>query len=116
MATYTKNLLSESTDGRSILVELSASPGNLIHTAVGSVTGADEVWLYASNPTTADSILTLNWGTSGNRDEMFKIVIQAYAGPILIIPGLVLNNSAQIYCRSSTLSGITITGYVNRIS
>ena len=116
MATFTKNLLSQSASGESILIELSASPGRLLHTAVPTATGADEIWLYASNSSESDCILTLNWGTSGTRDTLARIVIQAYAGPILIIPGLVLNSSASIYAYASTLSAVNMVGYVNRIS
>lgn len=115
MPTYTKNLLSESVSGESILIELSASPGRLIHTATNAP-GLDEIWLYASNNTVFDAILTLNWGTSGARDLISRINIQAYTGPVLIMPGLVLNSSAKIYAYANTLSSINILGYVNRIS
>lgn len=112
MATYTKHVLSQSVSGESILIELSASPGNLLHTA----STTDEVWLYASNNTTADCILTLNWGTSGDRDLVSKVAIQAYAGPILLIPGLVLTSGASVYAYTSALSSVNILGYVNRIT
>ena len=46
MATYTKRLLSGSTNGRPIKVAATATPGTTIHTAVTGTTDFDEVWIY----------------------------------------------------------------------
>jgi hypothetical protein len=116
MATFSKLPLSQSTDGKSVVVSLSSTPGNLVHTAVNTTTGCDEVWLYAMNNTTYDSLLTIYWGGSANSDMIGKINIQAYTGTTLISPGLILNNSSPIYTSAQYPSAISLIGYVNRIS
>ena len=62
MATYSKELLSGSTNGKGILVAATATAGTLIHTAVSGSTDLDEIWLYAVNSSDADVKLTLEWG------------------------------------------------------
>jgi len=49
MATFTKALLSGSTQGKGIKVVATASTGTTIHTTGTSSTTVDEVWLYAYN-------------------------------------------------------------------
>ena len=62
MATYSKTILSGSTDGRGILVTATATAGTLIHTGSATATTLDEIWLYAVNSDAADVKLTLEWG------------------------------------------------------
>ena len=47
MATFTKKILSGSTDGKSIKVAATATAGTTIHTGSATVTTLDEVWIYA---------------------------------------------------------------------
>ena len=54
MATYSKTILSGSTDGRGILVTATATAGTLIHTGSATATTLDEIWLYAVNSDAAD--------------------------------------------------------------
>jgi hypothetical protein len=70
MATFSKQLLSGSTDGRQIKVAATASSGTTIHTASSTTTVFDEVWLYATlnNPfsaalTVSNKALTSNVAT-----------------------------------------------------
>ena len=70
MATFSKQLLSGSTDGRAIKVVQTASAGTLIHTASSTTTTFDEIWLYAqlNNPfsaalTVSNKALTSNVAT-----------------------------------------------------
>ena len=53
MATFSKQLLSGSTNGRPIAVSASATPGTIIHTSQSGTSGIDEVWLYATNTSTS---------------------------------------------------------------
>ena len=62
MATYSKIVLSESTDGVGILVDDDATAGKLIHEGSGTAADYDEVWIYASNISAADKKLTIEWG------------------------------------------------------
>jgi len=62
MATFTKTLLSGSTNGKAILVAATATPGTTIHTAVAGTSSLDEIWLYAVNSSNSDVKLTIEWG------------------------------------------------------
>ena len=115
MATYSKQLLSGSTNGRSIAVSATATPGTLIHTAT-SVSGAlDEIWLYADNNTASPVKLTVEFGGATTADQI-EITIAGESGLILISPGLILNGGTVVRSFCGTSSAISVVGYVNRIS
>ena len=118
MATYSRILLSGSTNGRAIVVVATATPGTAIHTAVTGTTSFDELYLWASNITTATATLTLEWGgVTDPGDHMVKAFsIPANSPPIPIATGQVLNNALLVKAFSGTASAINITGYVNRIA
>ena len=68
--TFSKTILSGSTDGRGIKVDATASSGKLIHTGSTSTSVQDEIWLYAqlNNPfsaalTVSNKALTSNVAT-----------------------------------------------------
>lgn len=70
MATFSKQILSGSTDGKAILVTATATAGTTIHTASSTTTTLDEVWIYAqlNNPfsaalTVSNKALTSNVAT-----------------------------------------------------
>ena len=113
MASFSKLLLSGSTNGKGIKISNTATPGNLIHTAVAGTSSFDEVWLYATNTSSFDAFLTIEFG-----DTLSNIVIpiQAYQGLFLIVPGLILQNSLTINAFANITNIISIHGYVNRIS
>jgi hypothetical protein len=52
MATFSKIVLSGSTDGRMIKVAATATAGTTIHTGSATATTFDEIWLYAVNSDT----------------------------------------------------------------
>ena len=54
MATFSKTILSGSTDGRGIKVAATATAGPLIHTGSATATTLDEFWLYAVNTSASD--------------------------------------------------------------
>ena len=74
MATFSKELLSTSTDGRAIKVAATATAGTLIHTGSTTATTIDEVWLYAVNSDTTDRKLTLEWGGVTVPDDLIEII------------------------------------------
>jgi hypothetical protein len=120
MPTYTKIPLSQSPIGAGIIVTSSGVPGNFLHASQNNSVDLDEVWLYANNTGAADAVLTLYWGATGASNVLGPIIIQAYSGPTLVSPGLVLEGSGStasvIYGISSAPSGISMYGYVNRIT
>lgn len=121
MATYTKMLLSGSTNGLYVNVANTASPGSTIHTAVSGTSSLDEIWIYATNDYTLDAVLTIEWGgvhdggmTNG---PGILMTIPAKSGPILVIPGLLLQNSLVIKAYTAGGSNVVrLYGYVHRIT
>jgi hypothetical protein len=115
MATFTKTLLSGSTNGKAILVSATATPGTTIHTAVEGTSSLDEIWLYAVNSSGADVKLTIEWGETTAPNGNIELTIPGESGLILAIPGLLLQNSLVVKAFASAASVICIHGYVNRI-
>lgn len=119
MATFSKQILSGSTDGKAIKVAATASSGTTIHTASTTTTTLDEVWLYAQNTSTSAVKLTIQWGGTATPDDDIELTVGAESGLILVIPGLILKgNSTALVVRAfaATTNVITISGYVNRIT
>ena len=119
MATFSKELLSASTDGRAIKVAATATAGTLIHTGSTTATTIDELWLYAMNTDSADRKLTMEWGGVTVPDDLIEITIGAEAGLVLVAPGLLIKgNSTALLVRAfaATANVVDIHGYVNRIT
>jgi hypothetical protein len=118
MADFTKEELSESTDGRCINVGATGTAGTLIHTSQAG-TGTDnydEVYLYAVNTSEADVHLTLEWGADTDPDDLIVLPVSSKVGLALITPGLVLQNSLTVRAFATVEDVVNICGFVNRIS
>lgn len=116
MATFSKQLLSGSTNGRGIKVAATATAGTLIHTAVTGTSAEDEIWLYAHNTSAASVKLTLEWGGTTSPDDHIEVSIPAEgAGLILVAPGILLQNGLVVRAFAATANVLNIFGYVNRI-
>ncbi len=118
MATFSRLLLSGSTNGRNIPVVATATPGTAIHTAVTGTTSFDELYLWAANVTAAAATLTIGWGGVLDPGDhiTYAYSISANSPPVPIVTGQVLNNALLVKAFSGTASAINITGYVNRIA
>lgn len=119
MATFTKTILSGSTDGKAIKVAATGTPGTTIHTGSSTATTLDEVWIYAQNTDTTDRKLTIQWGGTTSPDDDIEYTVKAENGLYLIIPGLILKGNATplvVRAFAATANVITISGYVNRIT
>ena len=117
MATFSKVLLSGSTQGKAIKVVQTATAGTTIHTAVSGTSSIDEVWLYAHNTSASGVKLTLEWGEATAPDGHIEITIGAEGtGLILVAPGIPLQNGLVIRAFAGTANVINIFGYVNRIA
>lgn len=119
MATFTKNILSGSTDGRAVLVAATASPGTTIHTGSSTASTIHEVWLYASNPDTVQHTLTVEWGGTTSPNDIIKLYLPAESGLTIVAPGLLIKGNAtplvvRAFC--DTTNKVAITGYVNEIA
>lgn len=113
--TFTKRILSGSTDGMPIKVVATASTGTTIHTAVsGTIAGTyDEIWLYAFNSDSSTRVLTIEFGDTTAPDHNIVMSIPPQQGLQLIVPGLLLQNSKVITAFASVANVVTVSGFVN---
>ena len=119
MATFSKQVLSGSTDGRPIKIAATSSPGTTIHTGSTTATTIDEIWLYAQNTDTVGRKLTVEWGGTSSPDDLLELTVPAESGLVLVSPGLIIKGNATalvVRAFAATANVITIVGYVNRIS
>lgn len=117
MATFSKQLLSGSTNGKAIKVAATATAGTLIHTAASGTSTIDEIWLYAHNTSASAVKLTIEWGEATAPDGHIEINIGAEGtGMVLVAPGIPLQNSLVVRAFAGTANVINIFGYVNRIA
>ena len=118
MATYSKIVLSGSTDGRGILIDDDATAGKTVHTGSGTATTYEEVWIYAANYDSSDRKLTIEWGSAAAGD-IIEQTIATEAGLVLVIPGLIIKGNATplvVAAFAATTSSIQLFGYVNQIT
>jgi hypothetical protein len=119
MATFSKQILSGSTDGKAIKVAATATAGTTIHTGSSTATTLDEVWIYAVNTSASDVKLTIEWGGVASPDDHIEYTVKAENGLYLIVPGLILKGNATplvVRAFAATANVITLSGYVNRIT
>ena len=120
MATYSKVILSGSTQGKAIKVAATSSAGTTIHSTGTSATIEDEIWLYAYNSSSVAVTLTIQFGGTTAVDNDIKLSIPATSGLTLVVPGLILTGTGSaantVAAYAATTNVITISGYVNRIA
>ena len=119
MATFSKEKLSASTDGRAVLAVATATPGTLVHTGSTTVATLHEVWLYAVNTSATAVKLTIEWGGVTAPNDHIEFTVPAESGLYLIVPGLLIKGNATallVRAFAATASVISIHGYVNVIA
>lgn len=118
MATYSKVLLSGSTQGRLIKVTQTATAGTTIHATGTSATILDEVTLFAVNTDTTDRKLTIEFGGTTSPDDLIEVTIPAESGLVTVCAGLPLSGSgvAGVTVRAFAASAnvVNVGGFVNR--
>ena len=119
MATFTKKILSGSTDGKAIKVVQTATAGTTIHTAGSGSTNRDEIWLYAVNSSASSVKLTIEWGEATAPDGNIERSVAAESGLVLVVPGLLIKGNATplvVKAFAGTTNVILLHGYVNQIT
>ena len=117
MATFSKRLLSGSTDGKAVKVTGTGTGSTVtVHTAVTGTTNLDEIWIYANNTSASSVKLTLEWGTATAADGNIELSVAAESGLVLVTAGLLLQNSLVVKAFAGTADVILLHGYVNRIT
>ena len=120
MATYSKSILSGSTNGRAVLVNTTVSNTCVVHTGSTNTSVQHEVWLYAQNTDTTDRKLTIEFGGVTSPNDLIEQTVTAEGGLILVVPGLVLTGNSstapRITAFAATANVVTLHGFVNIIS
>ena len=118
MATFSKQLLSGSTNGKGIKIAATATAGTAIHTATAGTSNLDEVWLWAWNSDTVERLLTIEFGGVTDPDNLVEIPIPPSSSddPKLVIPGWLLQNGLAIAGFAAATNVVVVYGYVNRIT
>jgi len=119
MATFSKQTLSGSTDGRGILVAATATAGTTIHTGSSTASVIDEVWLYAVNTSASNVKLTVEYGGTSAPSDLIEFTVPAEAGLYLVVPALLIKGNATplvVRAFAATTNVIVVHGYINRIS
>ena len=115
MAAYSKLTLSGSVNGQPIAINTTASSvATPLHTSTPSVTAYDEIYLYASNQTADNLLLTICWGNTGSANQIITSV-NAQSGRTLVCDGMLLNNGLTAYAFTTSTGSLLIDGFVNRI-
>lgn len=111
MAIFSKEILSGSTNGKSIQVSATViGSANTIHTA--HATATDEIWIYAFNNDTISRALTIII----DGQEVSVVGIPAKEGLVQVIPGLPVTNSLILAAFAEVTNIIYVSGWVNRIT
>ena len=117
MPTMSKEILSGSTNGRGIIVTQTTSGAAVtIHTATsgGSNTDIDEIFIYASNPTSTQRLLTIEFGGATVPDDQIAVQVPAHT-TMLVVPGLIMRAGLELRAFCSDNASVTLHGFVNRI-
>lgn len=114
--TYSKHILSGSTNGRPIAITHTAATGTTIHTTLSGTLEIDEIYLWATNLSTATNPnqFTLEFGgTSGSDNIRYTL---PPGETIMISPGFPLQNALVVKAFATSSTVINVVGYVNRLT
>jgi hypothetical protein len=114
MATFTKQILSGSVNGRQIPIAVSSSVTE-IHTAVAGETNMDEIYLYVTNNNSASISCSILWGGMEAAD-LTSFVVDPMAGRILVTDGKLLQNGLIVRAYTQDFGGVVVDGFVNNIT
>lgn len=119
MASYSKRLLSGSTNGQPIKVAAtSIGSGTTIHTAVSGTSSIDEIYLWVTNTDTSARTLTIGWGGTTDPDSLLlkAVSIPPSSTPLAVATGILLQNGLIVTAAASSANVLLISGFVNRIA
>jgi len=113
--TYTKLLLSGSSYGQPIQLNVTASSVAIpIHTATSGTGSLDEIYIYASNSSSVLTNVTICWGSTGSANQI-TTYIGSQNGRTLICDGMLLNNGLLVSAFASVTGSILLDGFINKI-
>lgn len=116
MSTFTKGLLSGSTNGKQIKVSATTNGTAItVHTAVSGTSSVDEIWLYATNTSSSTVNLTVLFGGTTEPDNQTIFPVPAQSGRFLVLDGVLLQNGLAIKAYAGAANVLVLDGYVNTI-
>jgi hypothetical protein len=111
MATFTKLVLSGSTNGQPIQITSTSGTGQTIHVATSTSGELDEVFIVAWNNAAAARTLTLQIGGTGTANIM-KFTLNAGEGAVIVYPGLPLKGGVTVYAIADVANDVLVSGHV----
>lgn len=117
MATFTKTLLSGSTNGKPIKVAAtSIGSGTTIHTA-GSGTGfIDLVTLMACNTDAVSRVLKIGWGGTTDPDEVSTVTLPPKSGWVPVGIKVPIQNALVVKASADAANVVIVEGTVDHIA
>ncbi len=115
--TETRIGFSAATNGATMTVNTTSAISPMtVHTAGPGIYNWDDVWIWAANTDTVSRTISLYFGAHSSIGDQ---VVGNYdlppgGAPVLICPGLFIQNSGVIEAYASIADKINLTGYVNR--
>lgn len=101
--------------GRVIPVAATATPGTTVHTA--HATALDAVYLWATNVTSNEQILTIEWGgVLAPGDHITERLVVLPNDIRAVLTGQILTGSLVIRAYSGTANALNLSGFVVRIT
>lgn len=115
--TETRIGFSAATNGATMTVDTTSAISPMtVHTAGPGIYNWDDIWIWAANTDTISRTISLYFGAHSSVGDQ---VVGNYdlppgGAPVLICPGLILQNSGVVEAYASIANKINLTGYVNR--
>lgn len=113
MTTVTPVIPSGSTDGAPVKVAATGTVGTTFHTCVSGTASFDEVYMWATNTSSSDVLLTVELGDATAPDHNVKMTIPAN-DIALVLGGVRLNNAKTVKAFAGTINVINMFGNINR--
>jgi hypothetical protein len=117
MATISRNHLSGSTDGRPLALAIDTGTYTTVHTVTSTAADFEEVWIWLSNISTSQEIVTIAFGGTADGDKI-KVQVPPES-TVLAVPGWTIQGNSStavaITAGSTTANKVNATGYINLI-
>ena len=117
MATISRNHLSGSTDGRPLALAVDSGTYTTVHTVTATAADFEEVWIWLSNISTSQEIVTIAFGGTADGDKI-KVKVPAES-TVLAVPGWTIQgnsgNAIAITAGATTANKLNACGHINLI-
>ena len=102
----------------SVKVVATATAGTAVHAAGATADGSiyDEIYLWAWNSHTADVVLTIEMYGVTVPENTIEVTIPFDSGLVLVLPGMLLENSQAVAAFATVANVVAVYGFVNRIT